>query len=63
MGGTSDHVLDEITMSWCVNDGDIVVWSVELTQGGVNGDTNAFAAALAAVLSSRVSACVGCVSV
>jgi hypothetical protein len=39
LGGTSDHVLDEITVTGSVNDGDIVLGSLELPQGNVDGDT------------------------
>ena len=28
--GTSNHVLDEVTMAWCVDDGDVVLGSLEL---------------------------------
>ena len=37
---SSDHVLDEVTMSGGVNDGDIVLGSLELPQSDVNGDTS-----------------------
>lgn len=36
---TSDHVLDEITMSWGVNDGNVVLCSLELPEGNVDRDT------------------------
>jgi len=39
LGGTSDHVLDEITMSWGVNDGDIVLRGFELPESDIDGDT------------------------
>lgn len=39
LGSTSDHVLDEITVAGSVNDGDIVLGSLELPQSNVNGDT------------------------
>ena len=39
LGGTSDHVLDEVTMSGSVDDGDIVLGSLKLPQSNVNGDT------------------------
>ena len=29
----SDHVLDEVTMAWCVNDGDVPLLCVELLGG------------------------------
>jgi len=37
--GSSDHVLDEITMSRRINDGDVELGSLELPQGNVDGDT------------------------
>ena len=37
---TSDHVLDEVTMSGGINDGDIVLGSLELPQSNVDGDTS-----------------------
>ena len=39
LGGTSDHVLDEITMARGVNDGDHVLGSLELPEGDIDGDT------------------------
>ena len=39
LGSTGDHVLDEITMSRGINDGDIVLASLELPEGNINGDT------------------------
>lgn len=39
LGGTSDHVLDEITVSGGVNDGDVVLGGLELPEGNVDGDT------------------------
>lgn len=38
--GSCDHVLDEITMSWGINDGDVILGSLELPQGDINGDTS-----------------------
>ena len=37
---SSDHVLDEVTMSGGVNDSDIVLGSLELPQSDVNGDAS-----------------------
>jgi hypothetical protein len=37
--GTSDHVLDKVTVTWCVNDGDEVFWSLKLPKGDIDGDT------------------------
>jgi len=39
LGGTSDHVLDEITMSGGINDGEVVLGGFELPEGNVDGDT------------------------
>jgi hypothetical protein len=39
LGGTSDHVLDEITVTGGVNDGDVVLGSLELPEGDIDGDT------------------------
>jgi len=39
LGGTSDHVLDEITMSGGIDDGNVVLWSLELPESDINGDT------------------------
>ena len=39
LGSTSNHVLDEITMTGGVNDGDLVLGSLELPEGDINGDT------------------------
>ena len=39
LGGSSDHVLDEITMSWGINDGDVVPVGLKLPESNINGDT------------------------
>jgi hypothetical protein len=39
LGGTSDHVLDEITVTGGVNDGDVVLGSLELPESDIDGDT------------------------
>jgi len=39
LGGTSDHVFDEIAMAGGVNDGNIVLGSLELPESNVDGDT------------------------
>ena len=39
LGGTSNHVLDEITVTWSVNDGDIVLVGFELPESNIDGDT------------------------
>lgn len=40
LGSTSDHVLDEISVTGSVNDGDVVSGSLELPQGDVDSDTS-----------------------
>ena len=39
LGGTSDHVLDKITMARGINDSDVVLGGLELPEGDINGDT------------------------
>jgi hypothetical protein len=39
LGSTSDHVLDEITVTRGIDDGDIVLGSLELPESNVDGDT------------------------
>ena len=39
LGGTSNHVLDEITMTRSVNDRAVVLGGLELPESNVNGDT------------------------
>ena len=39
LGGTGNHVLDEITVTWGVNDGDIVLVGFELPESNIDGDT------------------------
>jgi hypothetical protein len=39
LGSTSDHVLDEITMTGGINDGDHVFGGLELPEGDIDGDT------------------------
>lgn len=36
---TSNHVLDKVTVTWGINDGDIVFGSLELPESDINGDT------------------------
>merc|ERR1719510_1074635 len=40
LGGTGDHVLDEVTMSGGINDGHVVLGSLELPESDVDGDTS-----------------------
>jgi len=37
---TSDHVLDEVTVTWGVDDGDIVSGGLELPESDIDGDTS-----------------------
>lgn len=37
---TGDHVLDEISMAWGVDDGDFVLGGLEFPQGNIDGDTS-----------------------
>merc|ERR1712087_729446 len=39
LGGSGDHVLDEVTMSGGVDDGDVVLGGLELPESDVDGDT------------------------
>jgi hypothetical protein len=39
LGGSSDHVLDEITMSRGINDSDVEFGSLELPESDIDGDT------------------------
>jgi hypothetical protein len=39
LGSTSDHVLDEVTMTWGVDDGDHVARSLEFPESDIDGDT------------------------
>merc|ERR1711976_596623 len=38
--GTGNHVLDEITVAWGVDDGDLVLVGLELPEGDIDGDTS-----------------------
>lgn len=40
LGGTSNHVLDEVTVTWGIDDSDEVLWSLELPEGDIDGDTS-----------------------
>ena len=37
--GTSDHVLDEISVTWSINNGPVVLWSKELLVSDVDGNS------------------------
>jgi len=38
--GSGDHVLDEVTMAWRVDDGDLVLVGLELPERDIDGDTS-----------------------
>jgi len=40
LGGTSDHVLDEISVAWSVDDGEEVLLGLELPEGDIDGDSS-----------------------
>lgn len=40
LGGTGDHILDEISMSGGIDDGEVVFGSFELPEGNIDGDTS-----------------------
>jgi len=40
LGGTSNHVLDEISVAWGVDDGELVLLGFELPEGDIDGDTS-----------------------
>lgn len=39
LGGTRDHVLDEVTVAGGINDSDLILGGLELPEGNINGDT------------------------
>ena len=40
MGGTGDHVLDEISVAGGIDDGEVIFGGLELPKGDINGDTS-----------------------
>jgi len=40
LGGTGDHVLDEVSVSWSINDGEDGGLRLELPESDINGDTS-----------------------
>jgi hypothetical protein len=40
LGGAGNHVLDEISVSWGVDDGEVVLLGLELPEGDIDGDTS-----------------------
>ena len=53
LGGTGDHVLDEVTVAGGIDDGEVELGGLELPQGDVDGDTT-FALTLQLVEHPRV---------
>lgn len=39
LGGTSDHVLDEVTVTGGINDGNLILGGLELPESDIDGDT------------------------
>lgn len=39
LGGACDHILDEVTVTWGIDDGDRVLGGLELPEGDIDGDT------------------------
>jgi hypothetical protein len=40
LSSTSDHILDEVSVSWGINDGDVVLLGLKLVEGDVDGNTS-----------------------
>jgi hypothetical protein len=40
LGGTGDHVLDEVSVSRGINDGEVIFGGFELPKGDIDGDTS-----------------------
>jgi len=40
LGGTGDHVLDEVSVSGGINDGEVILGGFELPEGDIDGDTS-----------------------
>ena len=40
LGGTGDHVLDEVSVSWGIDDGEDRLGGLELPEGDIDGDTS-----------------------
>jgi len=40
LGGTGNHVLDEISVAWGIDDGVVMLFRLERSQGNVDGDTS-----------------------
>ena len=38
--GTGDHVLDEISVTWGINDGEMIFFGGELPERNIDGDTS-----------------------
>jgi hypothetical protein len=40
LGCSGNHVLDEVSVSWGINDGEVVFGGFELPEGDIDGDTS-----------------------
>jgi len=40
LGSSSDHVLDEVSVSRGINDGEVILGGFELPKGDIDGDTS-----------------------
>jgi hypothetical protein len=40
LGGSGDHILDEISVSWSINNGEVILGGLELPEGNIDGDTS-----------------------
>ena len=38
--GTGNHIFDEISVSWGINDGEVIFGGFELPKGDIDGDTS-----------------------
>ncbi len=40
LGSTGDHVLDEVSVAWGIDDGEMIFGGFELLKGDIDGDTS-----------------------
>jgi hypothetical protein len=40
LGRSGNHVLDEVSVSWGINDGEVIFGGFELPKGDIDGDTS-----------------------
>ena len=40
LGGSCDHILDEVSVTWGINDGEVIFGGFELPERNINGDTS-----------------------